>query len=115
MMSSTLRTAIGSALCLAAAAAVAQAPATPSSGQAPNTVGVTPQAAAEATQKAVPRSDTGTLVRTAPTATDRARAAADTTSASGTATPTTGEATRAPMSDGTTRTAPVRRARADRN
>ena len=37
------------------------------------TIGVTPQEAATATQKAVPRSDTGTLVKTAPSAADKAR------------------------------------------
>ena len=36
-------------------------------------VGVTPQDAQEATQKATPRSDTGTLVRTEPSAAERAR------------------------------------------
>lgn len=44
----------------------------------PNTaVGVTPQAAAEANRKAVPRSDTATVVRTSPSATDSARNATD--------------------------------------
>ena len=35
-------------------------------------IGVTPQDAKEAAAKAVPRSDTGTLVRTAPSASERA-------------------------------------------
>lgn len=35
-------------------------------------IGVTPQDAKEATQKAVPRTDTGTVVRTAPSAAERA-------------------------------------------
>lgn len=40
----------------------------------PNTtVGVTPQDAKEATQKAVPKADTGTLVRTEPSATEQAK------------------------------------------
>ena len=51
------------------------------SGTAPSTgvnqpttpIGVTPQTAAEANQKAVPRSDTGTVVRTSPNAADATR------------------------------------------
>ena len=39
------------------------------------TVGVTPEDAKEATQKAVPAEDTGTLVRTEPSITDRAKEA----------------------------------------
>ncbi|WP_449594953.1 hypothetical protein [Polaromonas sp.] len=108
-------------LALAAAGAFAQAPApaiTPSS--APEAVGVSPQTAAEANQKAVPRSDTGTLVRTSPSATDKAKSAMDNTAAGMDTTPngasntTTSTADTMPMNR-TTRTAPMRRARADRN
>ena len=63
----------------------------------PATLGTTPQEAAAANQQAVPRSDTGTVVRTAPSATDRAQATMNgNTSSDGTMTGT-------------------RRARADRN
>lgn len=56
-------------------AAVAQTTNTSPSGtnQAPTGVGVTPQTAAEANRNAVPRSDTGTVVRTGPNAADAAR------------------------------------------
>ncbi len=42
---------------------------------APANVGVSPSTAADAQQQAVPRSDVGTVVRTGPSAADRARAA----------------------------------------
>ena len=65
----------GAALVLAASGAWAQT-STGTSGSMANppstTIGVTPQDAREATQKAVPRSDTGTLVRTEPSAAERA-------------------------------------------
>ena len=48
------------------------------STQTPTAVGVTPQAATDANRKAVPRSDTGTVVRTSPNAADSARAASGT-------------------------------------
>jgi hypothetical protein len=72
--------------------------------KSPDSVGVTPEAAAEANQKAVPRSDTGTVVRTAPPVTDRAR---DTTVNPGATTANT-------AAEPATSPAP-RRARADRN
>ena len=53
-------------LALATSGAFAQTPAPTT------TIGVTPQEAKEATQKAVPRADTGTVVRTEPSAADRA-------------------------------------------
>ena len=65
---------VGAAIVLATTGAWAQ---TPGTATTPATVGVTPQDAREATQKAVPRSDTGTLVRTEPSAADRASNAAN--------------------------------------
>ena len=61
--------------------AVAQTNTTPATGttQAAGPVGVTPQTAAEANRQAVPRSDTGTVVRTSPNALDIARSATGTT------------------------------------
>jgi hypothetical protein len=105
----SLKTAVAaSLLALAAAGASAQtgtAP-TPPGGQ-PASVGVTPQTAAEANQRAVPRSDVGTVVRTAPSAADRTRDAAGNVGAGMTAaTPMATPAAPAPM---------PRRARADRN
>ena len=115
---------LAAVLALAAAGAFAQTPAptlTPSA--TPDAIGVSPQTAAEANQKAVPRSDVGTLVRTSPPATDKAKAAVDsttsnmgTTATTGTngASNTTSSADTMPMKR-TARTAPMRRARADRN
>ena len=89
-------------------------------------VGVTPQAAAEATKKAVPRSDTATVVRTSPNAVDATRNATGTNNTTG----ATGAAGAAGMNNaagttsmnstsgstgGTTTGAPMRKARADRN
>ena len=90
----------------------------------PDAVGVSPKTAAEATQKAVPRSDTGTLVRTSPSAVDKAKSAMDNTT-SGTAAPatttapsgasnTTTSADTMPMKRAA-KTTPMRPARADRN
>lgn len=62
---------LGAALALAAGATLAQSTTTPA-----NNIGVTPQSANEATQKAVPQADTGTVVRTAPSAATRAEEAA---------------------------------------
>jgi len=95
-------------------AAAMSAHAQPAANGAPAALGVSPNTAADAASKAVPRSDTGTLVRTAPNAADRAGAAADNTrAAAGTA------ATTPPMADTTASTpspAPMQRARkADRN
>ena len=61
---------IAAAFSLAAMGAVAQSPSNP---QPVTRIGVTPQDAKEATQKAPQRADTGTLVRTEPSAADRAR------------------------------------------
>ena len=106
------------ALALAAMSATAQnaAPANPSTPAA--TVGTTPQEASTAMQKAVPRSDTATVVRTAPSAADKASAtlngAADTAAANNTGTGT-GMSSSTTSSTGSTSTRPMRTARADRN
>lgn len=71
-----------------------------SANQPTTGVGVTPQAAAEANRQAVPRNDTGTVVRTAPNAADSARNATGMSSS--------------PMGDTNTGTT-MRSARADRN
>lgn len=109
---------LGAVLALAVASASAQTAAPAGAASAPATVGVTPQKAAEATQKAVPRSDTGTVVRTSPSPADRASDAMDNSRMGSTST-TTGmpNATDAGTSGMTAdrATASPRRARADRN
>lgn len=60
---------------LAAFAQTTPAPATATAASQPTTVGVTPEAARTANDKAVQRSDVATVVRTGPTAADRARQA----------------------------------------
>ncbi|MBY0411204.1 MAG: hypothetical protein K2Q97_14015, partial [Burkholderiaceae bacterium] len=107
----------GVVLSLAASGAMAQAaPAATTS----TTVGVTPQDAAEANRKAVPRADTGTLVRTGDTAADKARAMNDKPGAATTAAPMATQSAENPgtMNAGTAPTKPrntPRAARADRN
>ena len=83
--------------------AVAQTTTLPAMGttQAPAAVGVTPQTAAEANRQAVPRSDTGTVVRTSPNAADSARSATGMTGSTG--------------DTAASSSAPMRTARADRN
>ena len=106
----------GALLALAAAGAFAQTTPPASGASAPGTVGVTPQEATKANQQAVPRSDTATVVRTAPTAATQASAAV-----SGTTRPTgTTGSTGASGTTGTTgqdgmATGSTRKARADRN
>lgn len=93
----------GTVLALAASGAWAQ---TANTATTPSTtIGVTPQDAKEATQKAVPRADTGTLVRTEPSAADRASDMAK--DAKDAATPNTrsNTPTAAPMGTTTNRTA----------
>lgn len=102
------RVAILSASALFALSAYAQTPAPTSATSAPAAVGTSPQTAAEANQKAVPRSDTGTVVRTSPSVVDKARQ-----SAPATAQPAETTTTSAPDTS-TTRTT-SRPARADRN
>ena len=93
----------GTVLALAASGVWAQ---TANTATTPSTtIGVTPQDAKEATQKAVPRADTGTLVRTEPSAADRASDMAK--DAKDAATPNTrsNTPTAAPMGTTTNRTA----------
>lgn len=79
-------------------------------------VGVTPQAATEANRKAVPRSDTATVVRTAPNAVDATRNATGTNSTTGTTGTSGMNSTTGTSGMGTTTTGqPMRKARADRN
>ena len=102
---------LGAVLALAVVGASAQTTTTPSAttppvtSTPPATLGVTPQEAGQANRNAVPRSDTGTVVRTAPSPADRARTAMDGNSNT---TPMAGTSGDRPM-----RT--MRRARADRN
>ena len=103
------------------ALAQATAPGAMPGASAPAAVGTTPQTAAQADKKAIQRSDTGTVVRTAPSVADRARQATATTPAATTTTTTTTTNGAAPMAsgtagnDGTPRSRGMRPARADRN
>ncbi|MGM9482795.1 hypothetical protein ACS5PN_16495 [Roseateles sp. NT4] len=73
-MNITSRFIAGFALAAACVAAFAQtSPAVPASQ--PTAVGVTPDTARAANEKAVPRSDVATVVRTGPTVADKARQA----------------------------------------
>ena len=73
-MNTISRFAAGFALAATCAAASAQtAPAVPAS--APTAVAVTPETARAANEQAIPRSDVATVVRTGPTAADKARQA----------------------------------------
>ncbi|WP_315126825.1 hypothetical protein [Comamonas antarctica] len=103
---------LGAALAFAATGAFAQTTnnSTVNSTQTPATVGVSPQEANQANQRAVQRSDTGTLVRTDATAAEQARDAAN--RAQNNAMPSTMNNT---TNDGTTTGTTPRRARADRN
>lgn len=111
-MNTTSRLIASLALAATCAAAFAQTtPATPAvPASQPATVGVTPEAARAANAQAVPRPDTATVVRTGPTAADKAgQLKSDMTSrannalaADGTnvaATATTGNANRPPRAD----------------
>jgi hypothetical protein len=77
------------ALTVASASAQTAAPVA-ATASAPTTVGVTPKEAAEATQKAVPRSDTATLVRTSPSPANKASDAINGSTAAQTTARTTG-------------------------
>lgn len=70
---------IGAAMTLAAVGAFAQTTtnSTVNTNQTPAAIGVSPQTAKEANQKAIQRSDTGTVVRTDETAAQQARDAAN--------------------------------------
>ena len=116
---------LGAVLALAALSASAQTPMPAATASAPATVGRTPQEGIDANRKAVPRSDTGTLVRTSPSPADKAENALNANSPASTATTTTTTTTgsgrttsdRAAMGDTSGHTAMVtkRRPRADRN
>lgn len=110
MLKKSMKTlSLGAVLALAATGAFAQTPnSTVNSTQTPATVGVSPQAANEANQKAVQRSDTATLVRTDDTAAAQARDAANRAQNSATTNTTMDN-------NATGTTAPRRAARADRN
>ncbi len=109
---------LAAVLAFAVGSALAQ---TPTNSATPEAVGVSPKTAVEANQKAIQRSDTGTLVRTSPSALDKAKSAMDNTT-SGTAATTATTSPNAVRNNTanvntmpTTSTAPMRRARADRN
>lgn len=104
--------ALGIVLSVAAMAAFAQ-----SAPSAPATVGVQPAAADEAMQKAVPRKDTATVVRTAPSITNKASAAMAPAATTNTTTvaPDASNAAMAQDSTMAATTKPMRKARADRN
>ena len=115
MFKLSLSFAVGITLLAAANAVVAQTPANPNR----TGVAVTPQTAAEAQQNAVPRSDTGSVVRTGPTAAERTREAANTvgSAASAAADRSTASMSRAntPARDNSGSTVAERPARADRH
>ncbi len=78
MLTHSIKTlSVGAVLLLSAAGAWAQAVNTPSSSSPlpanETVIGVSPAEAKEAIDKAVPKSDTGTLVRTAPSVKERAQ------------------------------------------
>lgn len=109
-MNPTARFAVLLSLAAASAAVMAQTSTTPSTAASqPNTVGVTQDAAKAANDKAIQRADVATVVRTGPTAADRARQAGDrvqsnmTTSSNADGTTGeaagTGNANRAPRAD----------------
>ena len=104
---------LAAVLALALGSVSAQTPAPMGAASATTTIGVTPQEATMATQKAVPRSDTATLVQTAPSATDKARSTMNDTT-----TTTNGNATTVAPVRSTPSNRPMtttRPARADRN
>ena len=112
----------GALIAMAAAGVFAQTTAPASGASAPGTVGVTPQEATRANQQAIPRSDTATVVRTAPTAASQASAAVSGTTGTTGSTGTAGTAntTGATGMTGSTGqggmvTGGTRAARADRN
>lgn len=103
--------ALGVGLALASGGVLAQTStaATPAASSPAATVGVTPQDAKEAAKKAVPRADTGTLVRTKPSAAQRAKELADEAKAktSGAATTAASSASGASASASSGTTAPA--------
>ena len=112
---------LGALMAVAMASASAQTPTPATGASAPATVGVTPQEAATANRQAVPRSDTATVVRTAPSPMQRASGAMnDTTTAPAATNDGTGSsgAMNGNTRSGMTRSSAMgtnRPARADRN
>lgn len=111
---------LAAVLALAMGSVSAQSPAPMGAASAPTKIGVSPQEAATATRNAVPRSDTATLVQTAPTAVDKARDVMNDAKPTPRTTTTTNRdpaTTAAPMgaTPATTTMPTTRRARADRN
>lgn len=108
---------LGALMALAVVSASAQTPMPAAGASAPATVGVTPQEASTALKQAVPRSDTATVVRTAPSPAQRASDAMGSNNTAAPAATTSNTASTATMN----RTAPngamgtTRAARADRN
>ena len=105
---------LAAVLALALSSVSAQTTAPMGAASATTTIGVTPQEAAMATEKAVPRSDTATLVQTAPSAADKARS----TMSDATTTTTNGNTTTVAPVRSTPSNRPMtttRPARADRN
>ena len=109
----------GALIAMAAAGVFAQTTAPASGASAPGTVGVTPQEATRANQQAIPRSDTATVVRTAPTAASQASAAVSGTTGTTGSTGTAGTANTTGVTGSTGQdgmaTGGTRAARADRN
>jgi len=102
---------LGALMALAVVSASAQTAAPAAGASAPATVGVTPQEAATANRQAVPRSDTATVVRTAPSPAQRASDAMGSNTAGAPASGTAAmNSTTGSAGMGTTRAA-----RADRN
>ena len=107
---------LAAVLALALSSVSAQTTAPMGAASAATTIGVTPQEAAMATQKAVPRSDTATLVETAPSAADKARSTMNDATTTTTTTNGNTATTVAPMrSTPSSRPMTTRPARADRN
>lgn len=101
-MKTTARIAASLALAAASYAAVAQTTATPSvAASQPNAVGVTPETAKAANDKAIQRSDVATVVQTGPTAADRVRQAGHKVKTT-TARTTNADGTTVAAADGTT-------------
>ncbi len=73
LKSTSYASAVGALLICASAATMAQSSPNSAASAPTTSVGLSPQVAASASQKAVPRSDTATVVRTGPTAPDKAR------------------------------------------
>ena len=108
---------IGALMALAVVGASAQTTMPAAGASAPATLGVTPQEAATANRQAVPRSDTATVVRTAPSPAQRA---SDAMSGNTTTAPaaTNGSTASTTAMGGTPRNGAMgttRAARADRN